>query len=237
MVRSSLVVAAFKRQERRTSASRICVIGRRKKAGRHHASGSSSEGTLQGVLTEEVLEDMALFCLGAQAVRGSGTFPTWMEPSVPMVMRCTEPAGMAEDSVTLSELWGAGAPGFSKGVAVSVVLEASADVDGRSSTGLDAVAGVAGTGAGSGVGSGFGSGVEWGARGRSGSRWGAFGRSGSRWGASSAAGFAASSFRAWLSRFAPHDQQKRALSSSGAPHCEQNIAASRVKVMKPGTSR
>ena len=93
MIKSSLVVAALRRQERRASASRICVIGRRKKAGRHHASGPSSEGTLRGALVEEALEDLALFCLGAQAVQGSGTLPTWMEPSVPMVMRCTEPAG------------------------------------------------------------------------------------------------------------------------------------------------
>ena len=182
---------------------------------------------------EEALEDLALFCLGAQAVQGSGTLPTWMEPSVPMVMRCTEPAGVAEDSVTLSGLWHAGASGFGEDVAVSAVLGVSAGVDVCFSTGLDAVADVAGAGSGSGVGSG----VEWGACGRSGSRWGACGRSGSRWGASSTAGFAAGSRRAWLSSFAPHDQQKRALSSSEAPHCKQNIAASRAKVMKPVTSR
>ena len=225
MVKSSLVVAAFKRQERRTSASRICVIGRRKKAGRHHASGPSSEGTLRGALVEEALEDLALFCLGAQAVQGSGTFPTCMEPSVPMVMRCTEPAGAAEDSVTLSGLWHAGASGFGEDDAFSVFLGASAGVDVCFSTGLDAVADVAG--AESGAGPGAGSGVEW----------GACGRSGSRWGASSTAGFVAGSCCAWLSSFAPHDQQKRALSSSEAPHCEQNIAASRTKVMKPVTSR
>ena len=132
---------------------------------------------------------------------------------------------MAEDSVTLSGLWHAGASGFGEDVAVSAVLGISVGVDARASTRLDGVAGVAG--AESGACPGVGSGVEW----------GACGRSGSRWGASSTVGFAAGSRRAWLSSFAPHDQQKRALSSSEAPQCEQNIAASRAKVMKPVTSR
>ena len=61
---------------------------------------------------------------------------------------------MAEDSVTLSGLWHAGASGFGEDVAVSAVLGVSAGVDVCFSTGLDAVADVAGAGSGSGVGSG-----------------------------------------------------------------------------------